>query len=82
MIVNCVTVYVRENHIADFISASVENHKGTVEEPGNMHEKHTQYCNNPEPVKIIAPCRFAGIDLWCVLHIDLIPDFSSLDLFN
>ena len=36
MIVNCVTVYVKKGHIADFIEASVENHEGSVEEPGNM----------------------------------------------
>ena len=36
MIVNCVTVYVKEEHIIDFIKASTKNHQGSVKEPGNM----------------------------------------------
>lgn len=36
MIVNCVTVYVKEGRAEDFIRATVENHKGSVLEPGNL----------------------------------------------
>jgi len=33
-----------------------------IEEPGNMHEKYTEYGYYPEPVKIISPCWFASLD--------------------
>ena len=36
MIVTCVTVYVKEAHIDDFIAATVRNHEGSVKEPGNL----------------------------------------------
>lgn len=47
MLVNCVTVYVEEEHIGDFIKASVENHKGSVNEPGNMRFDVLQCKNDP-----------------------------------
>jgi len=36
MIVTCVHVYVKPEHVDDFIAASVKNHEGSVQEPGNM----------------------------------------------
>jgi autoinducer 2-degrading protein len=36
MIVNCVTVHVKEDHIADFIEASIANHRGSVKEQENL----------------------------------------------
>jgi autoinducer 2-degrading protein len=36
MIVYCVTVYVKNEHIDEFIAATVENHEGTRTEPGNI----------------------------------------------
>jgi len=36
MIVTCVTVYVKEEHINDFIEATVKNHQGSTKEPGNL----------------------------------------------
>jgi autoinducer 2-degrading protein len=36
MIVTAVTVYVRAEHIDDFIEATRKNHEGSVQEPGNM----------------------------------------------
>ena len=36
MIVTCVKVYVKENHIDDFIRASIKNHAESVQESGNL----------------------------------------------
>ncbi len=36
MIVTSVTVYVKPEYINDFIEASIENHNGSVKEPGNL----------------------------------------------
>ena len=36
MKVTCITVYVKENHIRDFIDATIENHKNSIKEPGNL----------------------------------------------
>lgn len=36
MIVTCVNVCVKTEHIDDFIGACVENHEGSVREPGNL----------------------------------------------
>lgn len=36
MNVTCVYVHVKKEHIDDFIQASIENHKGSVTEPGNL----------------------------------------------
>ena len=47
MIVNCVTVYVKKGHIADFIEASVENHEGSVKDPGNMRFDVLQCKDDP-----------------------------------
>lgn len=36
MIVTCVTVYVKKEHVADFIQATVENHRHSIQEAGNL----------------------------------------------
>ena len=36
MIVYCVSVYVKKEQIPAFIDAAIENHKGTIQEPGNL----------------------------------------------
>jgi len=36
MIVTCVHVYVKEGRAEDFIRATVENHRGSIQEPGNL----------------------------------------------
>ncbi len=36
MIVYCVDVFVKENHIEEFKTASLENHQNTRKEPGNL----------------------------------------------
>lgn len=47
MIVTCVNVYVKEENINDFIKASVENHNGSIKEPGNLRFDVLQ--NNDDP---------------------------------
>ena len=47
MIVTCVTVYVKEEHIQDFISATVRNHEGSIREPGNMPFDVLQCVDDP-----------------------------------
>ena len=47
MIVNCVKVYVKEDHIDDFIRASMKNHIGSVQEPGNLRFDVLQCKTNP-----------------------------------
>ena len=36
MIAYCVNVYVKKENVGDFIAATIENHKGTIQEQGNM----------------------------------------------
>jgi autoinducer 2-degrading protein len=36
MVVNCVSVWVRSEHVEDFIAATRENHRASVREPGNL----------------------------------------------
>jgi len=47
MIVNCVHVHVKEDHINNFIEATIENHRGSVTEPGNMRFDVLQCKDNP-----------------------------------
>lgn len=47
MIVTCVTVYVKKEHIADFIEATLENHRNSVREEGNLRFDVLQ-CSNDE----------------------------------
>jgi (4S)-4-hydroxy-5-phosphonooxypentane-2,3-dione isomerase len=50
MIVTCVHVSVRPENVQDFIKAIVENHKGSVQEPGNLRFDVLQRADDP--------CRF------------------------
>lgn len=36
MLVTTVFVHVKQENIQDFIAATIENHKGSVQEPGNL----------------------------------------------
>lgn len=36
MIATSVTVFVKEGHEDDFIAATIKNHEGSVQEPGNL----------------------------------------------
>jgi autoinducer 2-degrading protein len=36
MVVNCVTVYVKKEHVQDFINATIENHRNSIQEEGNL----------------------------------------------
>lgn len=47
MLVTCVTVYVKPEHIKGFIKASIENHKASVKEPGNRRFDVLQCENDP-----------------------------------
>jgi autoinducer 2-degrading protein len=47
MYVSCVTVYVKKEHIQDFIDASVKNHRGSRREPGNMRFDVLQCIDDP-----------------------------------
>jgi len=47
MIVTCVTVYVKEEHIDDFIEAGIKNHEQSVLEPGNMRFDVLQCIDRP-----------------------------------
>ena len=35
MIVTCVQVWVKQEHIEDFVAATIRNHEGSLREPGN-----------------------------------------------
>ena len=48
MIVTCVTVYVKEEHIDDFIKATIENHRESIKEPGNMRFDVLQCIDDPK----------------------------------
>lgn len=50
MLVTCVYVHVKPEAVNDFIGASVLNHKGSVEEPGNLRFDLVQQADDP--------CRF------------------------
>lgn len=45
VIVTCVTVYVKPEHIDDFIAATLENHKNSIREQGNLRFDVLQ-CSN------------------------------------
>jgi autoinducer 2-degrading protein len=47
MIVTCVAVTVKEEHIEDFIAATIQNHEGSTQEPGNMRFDVLQCRDNP-----------------------------------
>jgi autoinducer 2-degrading protein len=47
MIVTAVTVHVKPEYIDDFIEASVKNHKGSIQEPGNLRFDVLQCTTDP-----------------------------------
>ncbi|MFZ2287460.1 MAG: antibiotic biosynthesis monooxygenase [Bacteroidales bacterium] len=47
MIVTCVHIKVRPENIQDFIDAITENHKGSIQEPGNIRFDVLQQVNDP-----------------------------------
>ena len=47
MIVTFVHVWVKPDHIEDFIKASKENHQNSIKEPGNLRFDLVQDANDP-----------------------------------
>jgi autoinducer 2-degrading protein len=47
MIVTIVKVYVKPEHIDDFIAATLSNHAGSVKEPGNLRFDILQHRDDP-----------------------------------
>ncbi|WP_284643539.1 antibiotic biosynthesis monooxygenase [Paenibacillus silviterrae] len=47
MIVTVVKVYVKEEHVEEFIAATCKNHKGSVQEPGNLRFDVLQHRDEP-----------------------------------
>ncbi|MGD8452196.1 MAG: antibiotic biosynthesis monooxygenase [Phycisphaerae bacterium] len=47
MVVTCVSVQVRREHVDDFARASVENSKCSLQEPGNMRFDVLQSADDP-----------------------------------
>lgn len=47
MIVNCVHIAVEPGRIEDFIQATIKNHEGTRQEPGNLRFDVLQNANDP-----------------------------------
>jgi autoinducer 2-degrading protein len=50
MIVTCVHINVKPDCVQDFLKAMIENHKGSVKEPGNLRFDILQKAGDP--------CRF------------------------
>jgi len=47
MIVNVVNVHVKKEHINDFITATIHNHKNSLQEPGNLRFDVLQSQDDP-----------------------------------
>lgn len=47
MIVTSVKVYVKKEHIEEFIEATIENHRNSIKEPGNLRFDVLQSIQNP-----------------------------------
>lgn len=47
MIVNCVTVWVKAEHVGDFIAETIANHEGSTAEAGNMRFDVLQSIDEP-----------------------------------
>jgi autoinducer 2-degrading protein len=47
MIVTTVKVYVKAEQVDEFIAATLENHKGSVQEPGNLRFDILQHRDDP-----------------------------------
>lgn len=51
MIVNVIHVYVKPDHVDDFIKATIENHNNSIKEAGNLRFDVLQ--SNGDPTKFI-----------------------------
>lgn len=47
MIVTCVTIYVKTEHIEKFMAATIENHNNSIQEPGNLRFDVLQCADDP-----------------------------------
>ncbi|MGQ9561437.1 MAG: antibiotic biosynthesis monooxygenase [Candidatus Oleimicrobiaceae bacterium] len=47
MVVTTVTIFVKPEYIDDFIRATAENHRGSVQEPGNLRFDVLQCTDDP-----------------------------------
>ncbi len=47
MVVTCVTVFVKEENIIDFIDATAQNHKNSIKESGNLRFDILQSVEDP-----------------------------------
>jgi autoinducer 2-degrading protein len=47
MIVTCVLVHVKAEHVDDFIEATVSNHEASIQEPGNLRFDILQSSEDP-----------------------------------
>lgn len=47
MIVTCVIVHVKEGHLDQFKAATIANHEGSIQEPGNLRFDVLQSKNEP-----------------------------------
>jgi autoinducer 2-degrading protein len=47
MIVTFVHVWVKTEHVSDFIAATTENHKNSIKEPGNLRFDLLKEVNDP-----------------------------------
>jgi len=47
MVVTCVNVWVKSDNIEEFIRASLENHRQSTQEPGNLRFDVLQSSNDP-----------------------------------
>lgn len=47
MKVTCVNVCVKDEHVDDFIAATIKNHEGSVREPGNLRFDVLQSADDP-----------------------------------
>jgi autoinducer 2-degrading protein len=47
MIITCVHIHVKPDHVDQFIQATVQNHKGTIKEPGNLRFDLLQQADDP-----------------------------------
>ncbi len=47
MLVTIVEVYVKEEHIINFIESTIENHLNSIQEPGNLRFDVLQNKNDP-----------------------------------
>ena len=57
MFVTSVTVYVKEGHIDDFIKATIENHEGSIKEPGSMRFDVLQCVDDPTRFLLYEACE-------------------------